>query len=145
MKAAAYFFAFSMAVCSSLVWGKIYKCTDGDGALRFSDQPCPSGVSQEEVSVRALNTNWIEKLKLRKPASVQIKTINRVGQEAEIAYQFASQKDSELFMQLVNQISHQSVYLVKYIQPTADKPGQAKISVSSKPNPNFDKYRKGAK
>lgn len=113
---------------------QIYKCTQPDGKIGYSDKPCPKNALQESLEEKSKNTDWLSRLQAEKPASIVILDVLRKEDEVIIKYGFKSAADSNEFLKLANRVSHTPVTLSKYIKPESGALGRAELKVSDKPD-----------
>ena len=125
-----------------LASAQIYKCTQTDGKVKFSDKPCSKSVIQEQLEEKPQKADWVSRLQEVKPESIVITNVLRQDGDVIIKYEFKTKSESNEFLKLANKISNMPVALMKYIAPDSQNLGRAELKASNKPNPLFDELMK---
>lgn len=137
------FFIFITLLISPIVASaQIYKCTQSDGKVGFSDKPCSKNVIQEQTEEQPKKTDWINRLQAEKPASIVIIDVLRQDGDVIIKYGFKTNSESHEFLKLANKLSNMPVVLMKYIAPASGNLGSAELKASNKPNTLFEGVKK---
>lgn len=121
---------------------QIYKCTQSNGKVAFSDKPCPKTVTQEKIEGKQKKSDWVSRLQAEKPASITIIDVLRQDGDVIIKYEFKTKQESNDFLKLATKVSDTPVVLLKYLAPDEGRLGRAELKASNKPNSLFDNMEK---
>lgn len=137
MKNFAYLFIlFSLSVQAD----SAYRCIQANGQTAFSDKPCSSGSTVEQVDVK--RTTWQERLEAKLDHKVRSFEMSADKGDTVVSFNFYSNRDLKNILKLSHNLSGQNVNLAKLEKHIGNDGGRAVVRITNKKSKFFaDKIR----